>query len=747
METNEIRLKDWQVPLARHQTEVLKKGRCMLSACHTGCLSEGTPVRMFDGSVKPVEYIVPGDVIESFDEVSRSIVPNVVSDNIRTCLKPKPMIQYTYENETVKTTYDHYFLVDGGYVPLYQLAWGAMETGQRVQLKLLCERYGAPLDLDSSWWKTSGDNEARERREWIPADRDGREDREGPSRRCGKLAGESIRVAMRKSLGFGSVKQLGHEPGVVHGEVQCVVWCPSWIHSRVEASATGPGFGRDQKESDRRGQEVHLTWKDGQERNISPEQGGCDSRGRIQEALPKVSVAGEGETKDTAELARRKNLSFRVLEAEPYYTVRLREAPYSYCIGREHRFPVHNSGKTYLACQTIKDLGMKTLVVCPKIAITQWKNVIAGMGASDLVVGVINPEHLVASRNDPFYDNDSGWKTDAKLLVFDEVHRGASGADSKTTMALARWCNKAHPENKALLMSATPFETPEKMRAIGYLMGFHRFVKASFYDWMRTKNCGFVDIGWGARKRRIFRFTTDRKKAEETMRLIRHEMGERFMSITPEEIPGFPEETREVVLVDLAKQDHDALVRAYAEMPPQMKHMSQDDMVKTLRLRQQAEWCKASVLAEMAADYVEDGYSVFIAISFSDCRRRIEDELAKKGVKYASIYGGQRDSERQAGIDSFQRNETHVMVGMMQACSVALSLHDERHERPRVSLISPSYSASDVMQALGRIRRVGGTTATQKIVLAAESVEERVARAVQRKIDCIETLSDRDLCR
>src|SRR5574344_846499 len=73
-------------------------------------------------------------------------------------------------------------------------------------------------------------------------------------------------------------------------------------------------------------------------------------------------------------------------------------------------------GKTYLATQTIKDLGLKTLVVCPKIAITQWKNVIAGMGASDLVVGIVNPEHLVASRNDPFYDNATGWKTDARLL-------------------------------------------------------------------------------------------------------------------------------------------------------------------------------------------------------------------------------------------------------------------------------------------------------------------------------------------
>ena len=407
------------------------------------------------------------------------------------------------------------------------------------------------------------------------------------------------------------------------------------------------------------------------------------------------------------------------------------------------------SGKTYLACQTIKDLQLPTFVICPKVAVSQWRHVIEGMGCGDCIIDVVNPERLVAGRN-PYYSNENGWNVGGSLgglLVVDECHRGMSGPDSKQTLMAARWCNKLHPLNKELLMSATPFETPEKMRLIGYLMGFHRFVKPSFYDWMRTKNCGFVDIGWGARKRRVFRFTTNRKKAEETMRLIRHEMGERFMSITPEEIPGFPEETREVVLVDLAKQDHDALVRAYAEMPPQMQHMSQDDMVKTLRLRQQAEWCKASVLAEMAANYVEDGYSVFIAISFSDCRRRIEDELAKKGVKYASIYGGQRDSERQAGIDSFQRNETHVMVGMMQACSVALSLHDERHERPRVSLISPSYSASDVTQALGRIRRVGGTMATQKFVLAAESIEERVAGAIQRKLDAMAALTDADLLR
>ena len=408
------------------------------------------------------------------------------------------------------------------------------------------------------------------------------------------------------------------------------------------------------------------------------------------------------------------------------------------------------SGKTYLATQTIRDLGMPTLVVCPKIAISQWNGVIDGMDARRNVTGVVNPERLVASKNNPWYRNDQGWLLEGdvpRLLVFDEVHRGASGPDSKTTLALARWCNRAHPDNKVLAMSATPFETPMKMRAIGYLMGFHRFTEQSFYEWCRRYGCGYRDVGWGRTRRRIFEFTRDRTRADAIMRTLRHEMGDRFMTVGPDEIPGFPDEVKEVVLVDLAKRDHDALVRAYAEMPERIQHMSEDDMVKMLRLRQQAEFCKAETMAQMACDLVEDGNSVFLMLNYTSSRERAEEYLRKKGVEYANIYGGQRESERQRGIDRFQANEVHVMVGMAAACSVALSLHDERHERPRVSLISPGYSASEFSQGLGRIRRVGGTTAVQKIVIAAGSVEERVGRAIERKMANLAALTDLDLTR
>lgn len=410
------------------------------------------------------------------------------------------------------------------------------------------------------------------------------------------------------------------------------------------------------------------------------------------------------------------------------------------------------SGKTVMALQTVKDLGIPSLIVCPKIAVSQWLSTAQRMDVPEnLILGVINPENLIASKKNRFYRHDEGWlvgRNTPSLLVWDEVHRGASGKDSKSTLALARWCSKKMPEgNKVLAMSATPFETPLKLRALGYLMGFHRFVERDFYDWCRKHACSMVPVGRHPRIRQVFAFTTNKARAEEVMRIIRRDMGDRFLSVGPDEIPGFPDEVKEVCLVDLAKKDHDALVRAYEEMPERIRGGSEDDMVRILRLRQQAEFCKAEAMAEMAKSLVEDGNSVFIMVNFTDARKRIEAYLEKEGVQYASIYGGQKESERQSGVDAFQSNKIHVIIGMAAACSVALSLHDERHERPRVSLISPGYSASELSQGLGRVRRVGGTTAVQKIIIAAGSVEERVGRTIERKMNNLSALTDSDLSR
>ena len=225
------------------------------------------------------------------------------------------------------------------------------------------------------------------------------------------------------------------------------------------------------------------------------------------------------------------------------------------------------AGKTYLACQTIKDLGIPALVVCPKIAVSQWRTVLAGMEVPEgLVLGVINPENLTTSKRNPFYSHAEGWRNVPKgpaLLVFDEMHRGcggiyklssagAGGSGNKQALMVARWVNPSTPGHRVLAMTATPADSPLKMQALGYLMGFHRFVTSSFYDWCRRHGCSMQPRG----RQAAFAFTRDRLRARAIMEGIRKDMGERFMSITPAEIPGFPEETREVTLIDLAKEDH-----------------------------------------------------------------------------------------------------------------------------------------------------------------------------------------------
>ena len=419
------------------------------------------------------------------------------------------------------------------------------------------------------------------------------------------------------------------------------------------------------------------------------------------------------------------------------------------------------AGKTYLAAQTIVDLKIPTLVICPKIARSQWKEVLEGMGASKYVLDVVNPENLIASKKQKWYSHDEGWKNIPQgpaLLVFDELHRGASGiykrspgskkgTGCKQALMVARWVNKSTTGHKVLALTATPAESPLKMQVIGYLMGFHSFLSNSFYNWCRENGCQFVEKNRAGTM--ALEFTKDRKKSREIMARLRSQMGDRFIAVGPDDIPDFPKEVVETVLVDLASEDHEALVKAYAEMPKNIRDIKPgtNEMVMLLRLRQQAEFCKALVLAQMAMNYIEDGVSVFISLNFSAARLRIEEALRKAGVPFASIYGGQREKERQEGIDAFQANQKFVMIGMVQACGVALSLHDVRHERRRVSLISPGYSVSDVRQALGRIRRVGGTTAVQKIVLAANTVEERVKKAYDRKGGNLDALVDGDLIR
>jgi len=86
------------------------------------------------------------------------------------------------------------------------------------------------------------------------------------------------------------------------------------------------------------------------------------------------------------------------------------------------------------------------------------------------------------------------------------------------------------------------------------------------------------------------------------------------------------------------------------------------------------------------------------------------------------------------------------MLCTIQAGGTGVSLHDINGNHPRVSLISPTFSAIDFKQTLGRIHRAGAKSpAVQKIVFAEGTVEMRVCKLVKRKLDNLDLINDDEL--
>lgn len=406
------------------------------------------------------------------------------------------------------------------------------------------------------------------------------------------------------------------------------------------------------------------------------------------------------------------------------------------------------AGKTPISCQVIAELKRPAVVVCPKVSITQWNRWIDRTpGCRDHVLLVTNPERITRSAKFPYYDKVRHWHDlpDDTIVVWDEIHKGCSGAESALTEAAA-WVKRI-PQSSLLALSATMADSPLKMRCIGFWMGFwkHFTVMSEFKDWCRKNGCSTRQIFVGGRSQWIFDFTKSKVLGPKYMAEIHKAMGERFLAVNPDDIPGFPDEVMEVLRIDLEKDDRLDLEREFERLPENLKHLSENELVVLGQLQQRAELFKAKPLAQLAADRVEEGLSVVVLVNYRETVSRIAEELDALKVGHVEIVGQMNHDQRQRNIDRFQANEVFVCLATLKAAGVSLSLHDERHERRRVSYISPGYDSSDVKQALGRIRRVGGTTAVQHFVLAAGTVEEKVADAIERKLACIDSLNDGDL--
>jgi hypothetical protein len=423
-------------------------------------------------------------------------------------------------------------------------------------------------------------------------------------------------------------------------------------------------------------------------------------------------------------------------------------------------------GKTFVASWIAKHAGLPVVVIGPKCVLPSWERTLASFGVKASVL--VNFEKLTRGGTPYMTFAEPTKKTNPKtgqpmetyryqlvrckfptgaLVIVDESHKckGVTSLNGGILMDLKR------QGYKMLLLSATQATNPTEMRAFGYAANLH-----DLYSWKKwCLENGAQEVGrWGA-----MTFDSENEESMKKMsgchtnlfdiqgicsRLTRVEMGTLF-----------PDNQIVADAYDLGENNpkikavYDEMEAEIAALEEGTEGYSQHIFAEIMKARRRAEMLKVPLFAEMVEDLYDERKSVVVFLNFTESIVALQDRLNKKRKfknKIGLIHGEISFKQRWKDIDDFNADKKRILICNLKAGGASLSFHDLNGKFARAALISPSFSAVDLCQALGRIHRQGGKTPCyQRIVYAAGCIEEQACRKVQSRLNNLSCLNDGDL--
>lgn len=462
-----------------------------------------------------------------------------------------------------------------------------------------------------------------------------------------------------------------------------------------------------------------------------------EATGQLGVVQPCVSKSAQ--TLSAEQLARFDSLKPKLL---PYQTQAVKNLATALLAGGALDASDTGTGKTYIALAACAVLGRPAYVVCPKPVKTSWQRAAAHFGVD---IRLCNYELLRRGKQTEcqLRKTDDG-KSEAfvwdlpkeTIVIFDECHR----LKDYKTLQCQLGINALEQGYTVLGLSATAADNPLQMKFAAMLTGQISTQKA-FWPWA---------LRHGIEKQRFgYAFNGSRSILKEIHHAIFPARGIRVRIADLGD--AFPQTQISAECYDM-NGESDAIRLVYDEMKAELDKLdarmasdklgSQGEHFRIrLRARQRVELLKVPALVEMAQDAIESGLAVAIFVNFDETINALCEKLNTKCV----IRGGQSDSVRQSNIDAFNADREPVIIANIRAGGVGVSLHGNPSSKTRLALISPCDSGQDLKQALGRVWRAEGAKSLQRIVFAADTIEEEVCANVRTKINRIETLNDGDL--
>lgn len=406
-------------------------------------------------------------------------------------------------------------------------------------------------------------------------------------------------------------------------------------------------------------------------------------------------------------------------------------------------------GKTYVAVAVARELKMKILVVCPKAVMESWRRVITNhFKMKKDLLGIINYEQIRTGKSDsPFASYVENRKTHRKklvwkipkntLIIWDESQKlkNWKTKNSKT-------CIEALKQNyKMLFCSATNATNPLELRTVGTCLKLFKGA-TNYYQWCYEH---------GVQKGRFgLEFTTDMRLRQKVLKKLHHDIFiNRGVRLTRDTIPNFPASEIIAECYNMDEADVKKINEYHEEMKKELKALAKltktdkaSELTAILRARQQIELTKVPLFIDMIEEGLENNMSVVVFVNFTETLQAI----AKRLNTLCIFDGKTKDEVRQQSVDDFQSGKEKIILVNIASGGAGLSLHDIHGLNPRLTLISPSYSAVLMRQATGRVWRENAKSkSVQKIVFVANTVEEQVCDNVKEKLKNLDLLNDGDL--
>lgn len=402
-------------------------------------------------------------------------------------------------------------------------------------------------------------------------------------------------------------------------------------------------------------------------------------------------------------------------------------------------------GKTYVACAVAREMDMDILIVCPKAVMESWRRVLVNhFKMKTKLIGIINYEMLRTGKKDSLFASyvrnktthveEFQWKIPkSTLIIWDESQKlkGAKTKNSETCLSALK------AGYKMLFCSATNATNPMELKTVGMAIKLFNN-NHQYYKWLYEHGVSRGRFG--------LQFNGNR---EILKKLHTDIFVSRGVRLTRDTIPNFPESQIIAECYDVDEDAQRKINDIYSEMNAELAKLQKREkkdamhqLTMILRSRQRVELIKVPLFIEMIEEALENGMSVVVFLNFTETINALSERLNTKCI----VNGIISDKDRQKNIDDFQSDKERVILINIAAGGAGLSLHDLNGNFPRMALISPSYSAVQMRQATGRVWRDSAKSKSiQKIVFAANTVEEEVCRAVNQKLRNMDLLNDGDL--